>query len=73
MRHAEELLQSGLGELVAFGRDYIVNPDLVERIRDNAPLNAVHPETFYGPDEKGYTDYPSLAEIRGGSEGKANG
>jgi N-ethylmaleimide reductase len=68
---AEELLQSGLGELVAFGRDYIANPDLVERIRDNAPLDAAHPETFYGPDEKGYTDYPSM-EIRGGSEGKAN-
>jgi N-ethylmaleimide reductase len=68
---AEELLQSGLGELVAFGRDYIANPDLVERIRDNARLNAAHPETFYGPDEKGYTDYPSM-EIRGGSEGKAN-
>jgi N-ethylmaleimide reductase len=68
---AEELLQSDLGELVAFGRDYIANPDLVERIRDNAPLNAAHPETFYGSDEKGYTDYPSM-EIRGGSEGKAN-
>jgi N-ethylmaleimide reductase len=69
---AEELLQSGLGDLVAFGRDYIANPDLVERIRDNASLNAAHPETFYGPDEKGYTDYPSM-EIRGGSEGEANG
>jgi N-ethylmaleimide reductase len=60
---AEELLESGLGELVAFGRDYIANPDLVERIRANAPLNPQHPETFYGPDGKGYTDYPTLQKV----------
>ena len=59
---AEELLQSGLGDLVAFGRDYIANPDLVERIAANAPLNLQHPETFYGPDERGYTDYPAMHE-----------
>jgi N-ethylmaleimide reductase len=69
---AEDLLQSGLGDLVAFGRDYIANPDLVERIRDSASLNTARPETFYGPDEKGYTDYPSM-ETSGGSKGEANG
>jgi N-ethylmaleimide reductase len=69
---AEDLLQSGLGDLVAFGRDYIANPDLVERIRDSASLNAARPETFYGPDEEGYTDYPSM-ETSGGSKGEANG
>ncbi len=60
--HAEGLLHAGAGELVAFGRDYIANPDLVERLAANAPLNAQRPETFYGPDGKGYTDYPTMAE-----------
>jgi N-ethylmaleimide reductase len=69
--HAEELLQGGLGELVAFGRDYIANPDLVERIRTNAPLNPQHPETFYGPDGTGYTDYPTMSELTERSEGVA--
>lgn len=64
---AEEMLQSGLGDLVAFGREFIANPDLVERIRTNAPLNMQHPETFYGPDGIGYTDYPVVSEISGGS------
>ena len=60
--HAEGLLQAGAGELVVFGRDYIANPDLAERLAANASLNAQHPETFYGPDGKGYTDYPTMAE-----------
>ncbi len=46
--------------MVAFGRLYIANPDLVERIKAGAALNAYHRETFYGGDAKGYTDYPSL-------------
>jgi NADH:flavin oxidoreductase / NADH oxidase family len=41
--HAEQLLQEGLGDLVAFGREYIANPDLVERIRRGSPLNAQRP------------------------------
>jgi N-ethylmaleimide reductase len=57
----EELLQKGLGELVAFGREYIANPDLVERIRLNGPLNAQRPEGYYGSTGEGYTDYPTLA------------
>ncbi len=61
--HAEDLLQQGLGELVAFGRDYIANPDLVERIRLDAPLNKQRPESFYGPDGDGYTDYPTLSHL----------
>jgi N-ethylmaleimide reductase len=60
---AEELLRVGLGELVAFGRDYIANPDLVERIQTNASLNKQRPATFYGPDSEGYTDYPTLVEL----------
>lgn len=49
-------------DLVAFGRPFISNPDLVERLTKDAPLNALDPETLYGGGEKGYTDYPTLAE-----------
>jgi len=45
---------------VAFGRPYIANPDLPERFRVNAPLTEPNNETFYGGDEKGYTDYPFM-------------
>ena len=47
-------------DLVAFGRPFIANPDLVERLRTGAPLNAPEVATFYGGGEKGYTDYPTL-------------
>jgi N-ethylmaleimide reductase len=61
--HGEELLEQGLGDLVAFGRDYIANPDLVERIRVRGPLNEQRPESYYGATSTGYTDYPTLAQI----------
>ncbi len=48
-------------DLVAFGKLYIANPDLVRRLHDNAPLNTPDKTTFYGGAEKGYTDYPTLA------------
>jgi N-ethylmaleimide reductase len=48
-------------DLVAFGVPFIANPDLVERLTKDAPLNAPDPATFYGGNEKGYTDYPFLA------------
>lgn len=47
-------------DLIAFGKDYISNPDLVERLRRNAPLNALDAATLYGGDAHGYTDYPFL-------------
>jgi len=46
---------------VAFGRPFIANPDLVRRLREDAPLNTPDPATFYGGGAKGYTDYPALA------------
>lgn len=55
------ILADGLADLVAFGRPYISNPDLVERFRRNAPLNAWDESTFYGGAEAGYTDYPFLS------------
>jgi N-ethylmaleimide reductase len=56
----EEYVQSGKAAAIAFGRYYIANPDLVERIAVNAELNDHDRETFYGGTEKGYTDYPFL-------------
>lgn len=58
---AEADLQAGKGELVAFGRPFISNPDLVLRLQTGAPLAQPDFATFYTPGEKGYTDYPSLA------------
>ena len=57
---AENLIRKGLIDAVAFGRDYIANPDLVARLRKNTALNPQHPETFYGGGAQGYTDYPAL-------------
>ena len=57
---ANQALTQGV-DLVAFGRPFIANPDLVQRLRADAPLNAADRTTFYGGGEKGYTDYPTLA------------
>lgn len=57
---AESLIDRGLIDAVAFGRDYIANPDLVERLRQHAPLNEPRSESFYGGGAEGYTDYPVL-------------
>ena len=62
---AAQWLREGKADLIAFGRKFIANPDLPERIRRGAPLNTDDPTTYYGGGEKGYTDYPSLAQDRG--------
>lgn len=59
---AKQAVQSGQADAIAFGRLFIANPDLVERVRAGAALNPYDRATFYGGDEKGYTDYPSLAK-----------
>ncbi|MEI6270416.1 MAG: alkene reductase [Methylococcaceae bacterium] len=59
---AEDVIAQGDADLVAFGQLYIANPDLVERFNLNAPLNEPDVTTFYGGNEKGYTDYPALAD-----------
>jgi N-ethylmaleimide reductase len=58
-------LREGRADLTAFGRKFLANPDLPERLRTRAPLNADDPTTYYGGGAKGYTDYPSLAQDRG--------
>ncbi|MCX6317275.1 MAG: alkene reductase [Bacteroidetes bacterium] len=59
LEKAENDIQSGLTDLVAFGRPFINNPDLVERMSNNWPLSKdLKMDLFYTADEKGYTDYP---------------
>ena len=58
---AEAVLQAGQADLIAFGRPFLANPDLVARMKRGATLNAPDMATFYTPDAKGYTDYPTLA------------
>jgi N-ethylmaleimide reductase len=57
---AIDAVAAGRVDAVAFGVPFISNPDLPRRLELGAPLNAANPATFYGPDEVGYTDYPSL-------------
>lgn len=57
---AEQALQDG-SDLVAFGKSYIANPDLVERLQRGGPFNTPDRSTFYGGGAQGYTDYPALA------------
>lgn len=54
-------------DLIAFGRLYIANPDLVERLRIGAPLNSLERQTLFGGGAVGYTDYPALPERRAGT------
>jgi len=56
---AEKAIEDGLTNAVAFGRPFINNPDLVERLKNEQPLSEeLNMDQFYTPDEKGYTDYP---------------
>jgi N-ethylmaleimide reductase len=58
---AEKDLDSNAGDLIAFGKPFISNPDLVTRMQKDAALTPPSPETFYAADEKGYTDYAFLS------------
>ncbi len=59
---AEVALESGRADLVSFGRPFIGNPDLVRRLRDGAPLVDAPEKTYYGGNEQGYSDWPTLAD-----------
>lgn len=61
-KRATEAVKDGACDAVAFGRPYISNPDLVERFKADAPLNEADLATFYGGNEKGYTDYKTLGD-----------
>ena len=57
---ATKQLAANAADLIAFGKPFISNPDLVERLKKGAPLNEWDKATFYGGGAKGYTDYPTL-------------
>ncbi|QHN04253.1 alkene reductase [Granulicella sp. WH15] len=57
---AEQVIEAGEADAVAFGKMWIANPDLVRRFAEGAPLNTPNPETFYAHGPEGYTDYPAL-------------
>ena len=56
------VVEAGWGDLIAFGRPFIANPDLPERIAHSWPFNPVDPATMYGGTDKGYTDYPAYQD-----------
>lgn len=60
---AEAVLASGAADLVSFGVPFLANPDLPTRLARGASLNRPDPATFYGDGARGYTDYPTLAEV----------
>ena len=62
---ARAALEEGRADLIAFGVGFIANPDLVERLRQDAAWNTPDPATFYTGGDKGYIDYPFLSRERG--------
>ena len=60
---AEQAIESGLADAVAFGVPFIANPDLPERLKLGAELNEADPATFYSQDAEGYIDYPYLERV----------
>ena len=65
-RSGNKVIEAGLADAVAFGKPFISNPDLPERIAENADWAEWDQNTFYTPGEKGYTDYMSLEEAKVG-------
>ncbi|WP_445682863.1 alkene reductase [Radicibacter daui] len=61
---AQKQLETDAADVIAFGRPFIANPDLVERLRLGAPLNTLDRATLYGGSAKGYTDYPALTDAQ---------
>jgi 2,4-dienoyl-CoA reductase-like NADH-dependent reductase (Old Yellow Enzyme family) len=57
---AATMIDSGLIQLAVFGRPFIANPDLVERLKTGAPLAAPRQDLFYTADAEGYSHYPAL-------------
>jgi N-ethylmaleimide reductase len=60
---AEAAIAAGHADAIAFGRIFISNPDLPRRLREGYPLTPYNRATFYGGEEKGYTDYPAYGEL----------
>jgi N-ethylmaleimide reductase len=63
-KRANAAIGEGRADLIAFGKPFISNPDLVIRLLLNAPLMPANRETFYGGGMQGYTDYPTLRTVQ---------
>lgn len=61
-KRGEEVVRTGYADAVAYGRAFLANPDLPHRLQLRLPLNTPDPQTFYGGDARGYTDYPFLSD-----------
>lgn len=61
---ANKVLNANAADLIAFGKPFLANPDLVERLKKGAPLNEPDKATFYGGGAKGYIDYPTLEALQ---------
>lgn len=61
---AAEVLETDLADLVSFARPFIPNPDLVDRFKNNLPLNQPKFELFYTPGREGYVDYPTFEDVQ---------
>lgn len=61
---AAEAMEDEYAQLISFGRSFLANPDLPQRLEQGLPLNKPDDETFYNGDETGYTDYPTWEEIQ---------
>ncbi|TAA47066.1 alkene reductase [Corallincola spongiicola] len=59
---AEDAIENGLADMIAFGRPFVANPDLPNRIRLGQPWNKHNPDTLFGGGAKGFTDYPRFSE-----------
>ncbi|MGO4326636.1 MULTISPECIES: alkene reductase [unclassified Cupriavidus] len=69
-RHdAQEIVERGHADLVAFGRHFSANPDLPDRLRQDLPLNPYDRDTFWGGDQRGYNDFPTYPEAREHQDG----
>ena len=64
LEDVQQVVDGGLADLVAVGREFLANPDLAERWQTGAPLNEPDTATFYGGGAEGYTDYPTLSEVQ---------
>ncbi|MCH7384370.1 alkene reductase [Acinetobacter dispersus] len=60
---AKRILATGQADAVSFGKQYIANPDLFERLQHDLPLNPLQPQTLYGDGAEGYTDYPAFEQL----------
>ncbi len=62
LKRASAILNVGYADLVAFGRPFIANPDLIKRLKNDLPLTELDPSTLFGGSEKGYIDYGSYSD-----------